>query len=223
MSGDYIDVMKVGTGEEVDLHDAGRGVAGGVATLDSNGKIPGTQIPITTLLDIFYPVGSYLETSDSSYNPNVSLGGSWIKETEGMVHVSGGTNYSVSKANNSLGAGAKDGGNKDAIIPYHRHSVAAFTNASNGSCSIGTSGGHQHLGYNTNTGGTYGEGWNPAQEYVGNRSANIVLNPTNGAHTHTVPNHTHTISAHNTNYEGVSVTNANMQPYINVYRWHRTA
>ena len=37
-------------------------------------------------------------------------GGTWIKETAGMVHVSGGTGYSVSKANNNSGAGEKDGG-----------------------------------------------------------------------------------------------------------------
>lgn len=28
-----------------------------------------------TLLDMFYPVGSYYETSDGSFNPNTSWGG----------------------------------------------------------------------------------------------------------------------------------------------------
>lgn len=38
-------------------------------------------------LDDFYPVGSYYETSDSNFNPNVSFGGSWTLMT-GRVTIS---------------------------------------------------------------------------------------------------------------------------------------
>ena len=30
------------------------------------------------ILDLFYPVGSYYETSDSTFDPNVTWGGTWV-------------------------------------------------------------------------------------------------------------------------------------------------
>lgn len=44
---------------------------------------------------IYYPVGSYYETSDTSFNPNTSWGGTWTLETEGLVHIGAGSTYSV--------------------------------------------------------------------------------------------------------------------------------
>lgn len=35
---------------------------------------------LTSIFDIFYPVGSYYDTSDSSFDPNTSLGGTWSSE-----------------------------------------------------------------------------------------------------------------------------------------------
>ena len=32
---------------------------------------------MTALLNLFYPVGSYYETSDAEFNPNTSWGGTW--------------------------------------------------------------------------------------------------------------------------------------------------
>lgn len=52
-----------------------------------------------TFLDIFYPVGSYYETSDTTFNPNTTWGGTWVLETEGQVHISAGTNYVINGAN----------------------------------------------------------------------------------------------------------------------------
>lgn len=39
------------------------------------------------MLDIFYPVGSYYETSDTSFNPNTAWGGTWVEDTSGRVLV----------------------------------------------------------------------------------------------------------------------------------------
>lgn len=221
---DYTDYIVIGSGERVDIHDSGRGEAGGVATLGENGQVPSSQLPISALLDIFYPIGSYLETSDGSYDPNASLGGSWIKETEGIVHVSGGINYPVSKADDASGAGVKDGGNKDAIIPYHRHYVQAF-NTGNSSPSTNSAGNHSHTTslWNLTTALNGAAGlYAPMVEGAGARS---YSSSTNGSHSHTVNSHSHSVGAHNTDYVGTSgnTTDANMQPYINVYRWHRVA
>ena len=48
-----------------------------------------------SLIDVFYPVGSYYETSDTVFDPNTSWGGTWVLETEGQVHVSAGSTYTA--------------------------------------------------------------------------------------------------------------------------------
>ena len=35
---------------------------------------------------IYYPVGSYYETSDTTFNPNTAWGGTWSLETDELVH-----------------------------------------------------------------------------------------------------------------------------------------
>lgn len=57
------------------------------------------------LIDIFYPVGSYYETSDTSFNPNTAWGGTWSLESEGQVHISAGSNYA---AGSSYGSNSKN-------------------------------------------------------------------------------------------------------------------
>ena len=38
-------------------------------------------------LDIFYPVGSYYETSDADFNPNTAWGGTWVEDSRGKFLV----------------------------------------------------------------------------------------------------------------------------------------
>ena len=40
------------------------------------------------LLDVMYPVGSYYETSNTSFNPNTAWGGTWVREDDGTALVS---------------------------------------------------------------------------------------------------------------------------------------
>ena len=37
------------------------------------------------LIDMFYPVGSYYETSDANFNPNTAWGGTWVKVAGGLI------------------------------------------------------------------------------------------------------------------------------------------
>ncbi len=46
-----------------------------------------TKRAISALVDLFYPVGSYYETSDTLFDPNVSWGGTWAEDTSGKVTV----------------------------------------------------------------------------------------------------------------------------------------
>ena len=41
----------------------------------------------SSLLDFFYPVGTYYETSDTTFNPNTAWGGTWVEDTTGRVTV----------------------------------------------------------------------------------------------------------------------------------------
>lgn len=58
---------------------------------------------VPKLLNIFYPIGSYYETSDTNFNPNISMGGTWELETDGTVLVSK-SNTTGSKFNASIGS-----------------------------------------------------------------------------------------------------------------------
>lgn len=42
---------------------------------------------IQKMLNVFYPVGSYYETSDTSFDPNIAWGGTWLEDSAGRVMV----------------------------------------------------------------------------------------------------------------------------------------
>ena len=162
------------------------------------------------ILDLFYPVGSYYETSDTSFDPNVAWGGTWIPETEGLVHIGAGLNYTAGDT----------GGSKDAIIPYHKHtqdghshgsaaSGFAFQLYKSGSASrrqVGSSG--TNRGYTFTTDSTSSPDAITGNGYTDTKTPTINYTGKNADGT--------TPTADNT-------ANANMQPYIVVNRWHRTA
>lgn len=92
----------------------------------------------------------------------------------------------------------KSGGRKDAIVPYHNHSVNAVSISSSGAHTN-----HTLKGYGA-TLGSGSTGWRFGSS--GSQTATGIIQ--GGAHTHSVP-------AHNTNYIGTDgqETNANLQPY----------
>ena len=42
---------------------------------------------VEKMLNLFYPVGSYYETSDTTFNPNTAWGGTWVEDTAGRMLV----------------------------------------------------------------------------------------------------------------------------------------
>ena len=171
-----------------------------------NVDAPSYSISGAALIDFFYPVGSYYETSDASFNPNNAWGGTWEEDTSGRMLVAAGTNAGVTYSTGSTG------GSKDMIVPYHNH---GFTNPT-----IASSGAHVHTLNQRNAGTT------------GTRATNNVTYGASG-HDYQTSNafvssgaHSHSYSANGSvGYAGTSgnATNANMPPYIVVKRWHRTA
>ena len=68
----------------------------------------------------YYPIGSYFWTSESSYDPNISMGGTWELMDEGITLVSAGETYTIQSGT------AKDGGEAKVTLttnqmPAHSH------------------------------------------------------------------------------------------------------
>lgn len=226
-------------------------------TIDEKGRVECGDYGgnLKSIFDIFYPVGSYYETSlpnaipsgestptdtdlanlgTTWFNPKYAWGGEWSLETAGLVHVSGATNhakYPVSStytdANN--GAGKKQDGDKDAIIPYHNHTATGGAVNEKDAITITSSGDHSHNGTRRPimTTKTSGSAAFVGSETTGSdtSSTRVTRSDSMGTHTHSVPKHTHGFTQPTISYAGDpdNTLDANMQPYINVYRWHRTA
>lgn len=130
---------------------------------------------VDAIWDMIYPVGSYYETSDTSFDPNTAWGGTWSLETEGLVHIGAGSNYTV-------GDTGGEETHKLTIdeIPSHDHTIHMWQN------------GVHHYVY-------------PASyQYQWYSSAYGTQDPA-------------------TSSTGGGQAHNNMQPYIVVNRWHRTA
>lgn len=157
------------------------------------------------LFDFMHPVGSYYETSDVDFDPNVTWGGTWVKDSAGRVTVAQDT---TDTAFDTIG---DTGGSKDAVLVSHTHSVTATQSG----VSI-TGGSHAHPVYyrNDNSVGGSADRLGVSSTHAGTR-ANAATATT---HSHTLPAHTHTL-----NTQGVAGTDQNLQPYIVVNRWHRVA
>ena len=132
----------------------------------------GSPLP-SSLVNMFYPIGSYYETSNSSFDPNVSWGGTWVLEAEGLVHIGSGENYTLG----DTGGEATHTLTTDEM-PSHSHTVSM-----------------KRTSVNNYTGGA---GWNPlgGSTYDGDFSTQAT---------------------------GGGLAHNNLQPYIVVNRWHRTA
>lgn len=149
------------------------------------------------ILDMFYPVGSYYETSDTSFNPNTAWGGTWELETAGQVHVSSGTGYTVSGATTNT----TDGGS-----PYIQEHTHAFTQPKIPN--------HHHSMGNIWSNGT---GSSQAYQYSNSRALMTRSTATDGGGGSCTGGAVGAVSGATTGNAG------NMPPYIVVNRWHRTA
>ena len=105
---------------------------GGAVTIDlgvtsvngMTGDVTITERSVKQLIDIIYPVGTYYETNDNNFNPNVAwTGTTWQKITDGRVLIAGGGDYSVGS-----NYGEKTHKITVAEMPAHNHSASAATN-----------------------------------------------------------------------------------------------
>lgn len=197
-----------------------------------------TTQKVSNLIDLFYPVGSYYDTSDTSFDPNVTWGGIWELETEGLVHVGAGANY---EAGSTGGETQHLLSSAESAMPSHIHALTNPTVVTGGSGTSGSGGSHYHspsgsCSYFVVTDATtiarrqIHDGSTDHELFTQNLYANAPLERvtvTNSVedHTHSIPSHTHTLSGGSiggTEVAWASEYHNNMQPYIAVNRWHRT-
>jgi hypothetical protein len=150
---------------------------------------------ITNARQNAYPVGSVYVNATNSTNPATLLGfGTWVSFGAGRVPVG----YDASNSN--FNAAEKTGGSADAIVVAHTHLATSTV----------TDPGHNHTYSNSN----FASGVTSGYAYSGNtyNSDNAVNSNVTGISVST------SIAS-----SGTSGTNANLQPYITVYMWKRTA
>jgi len=161
-------------------------------------------------LSAIYPVGS-IYTSTVSTIPSTLFGfGTWSAFGAGRVLIGNGGGFT---------AGAT-GGSADATLVAHNHTFSGTTSGQSATHNhvINISDpGHQHTVAGDFGGGGGGYNGDGDQELTGAAVTNISASSNNASN-----DHSHTYSG-TTSTPGSSATNANLQPYIVVYMWQRTA
>jgi len=184
-----------------------------------------TDAAIAAAKQALYPVGSIYINATNSTNPGTLLGfGTWSAFGAGRVPVG------FDAGDPLFDSAEETGGSKDAIVVSHTHTGTSGNQSADHthtfSATTSNAGSHTHTQTN-GTGGTSNTGTVGTRSNVGSFPDDQVTS-TAGAHDHTVSGTTSTVSAtHNhsftTDATGSSGTNANLQPYITVYIWKRTA
>ena len=172
------------------------------AALGTNTTQLATTAFVTAALQAVYPVGSIYINAGATTNPATLLGfGTWVAFGAGRVMVG------LNGSDPLFDALEETGGSKDAIVVSHSHTG-----------STASAGSHNHIGGTpTQSGQTiYGQSGASAVSRTGHASGEVGY----GMYTSTEGAHSHSVTVNST---GSSGTNANLQPYVTVAMWKRTA
>lgn len=165
------------------------------ATLGNNTTQLATTAFVQAALQTLYPVGSIYINSGVTTNPATLLGfGTWVAFGAGRVMVG------LNGSDTLFDTLEETGGSKDAAVVSHTHTATTDT-----------AGTHSH-NYNNST--------SALTPYAETGPAIAVWNGTTPTATTTAGAHSHSVTVNST---GSSGTNANIQPYITVAMWKRTA
>lgn len=170
---------------------------------------------VQTALRAIYPVGSVYINASSTTNPATLLGfGTWAEIGAGRVLVGQNTGDA------SFDVLGETGGSKDNTLVAHTHTFSANTgNQSNDHTHNVSDPGHSHSTGSSGASGTAGA--NLSSTAWGSPSSTGVSG-TGISLSGVTANHTHAVSG-TTDSTGSSGTNANLQPYVVVKMWQRTA
>ena len=198
-------------------------------TFGTNNTTLASTAFVQAALQALHPVGSIYMNATNANNPSTYLGfGTWAAFGAGRVPVG------FDAGNALFNTAEETGGSYDATLVSHAHTGTTGTESANHTHSFsGTTSGvgdHQHFpSVNGNTNG-YAFGGDTYNVTRGSQDGYYQNTPTTpaGAHSHTYSGNTGGISNNHqhdftTASSGSSATNANIQPYITVYMWKRTA
>lgn len=179
-----------------------------------------TKLDTSALASSLYPVGSiYINATDST-NPATLFGfGTWSAFGAGRVPVG------FDSGNAMFDTASETGGSYDAIVVSHTHTGTTGGQSANHSHSASTSisdPGHAHSldgGYIKNVGGSEGASGTARQTGSATNAATTGISASTSIGSQNA-DHNHSFT---TASSGASGTNANVQPYITVYMWRRTA
>lgn len=164
------------------------------------------QVTIGNIMKLIYPVGSIYTNASVSTNPGTLLGfGTWAAFGAGKVPVgidSSDTDFDTAEET----GGAKTVTLAEANLPSHNHG--------NGSLATASAGAHTHTITHSDSNGT-GDGDGTLGPSCCPNSNETSTTNSSGAHTHNITGSTASTG------DGTAV--ANVQPYIVVYMWKRTA
>lgn len=150
-----------------------------------------------------YPVGS-IYMSMSATNPSELFGGTWEQIAQGRCLIGAGTGTDSRSESKTFTAGATGGEYNHVLtvgeMPSHSHSASSSS-----------TGDHYHVWYS----GRYGSSENSTSADSAGIGANNTSHKTLSA-----GSHSHTITINNT---GSNTAHNNIQPYLAVYYWKRTA
>lgn len=164
--------------------------------------ITGLQATIpnmSSIVDLIYPVGSIYMSVNTTNPSTIFQGTTWEAVGQGRTLVGAGTGKDSANVSKTFSSGAS-GGWYNAVVVSHNHSA-----------STGSAGKHNH----TISPMTYRENY-----YSGGGKSNAWYAGSGTAHTNTTGAHTHGVTV---NYNGVSGVDRNIQPYLVVNMWKRTA
>lgn len=194
---------------------------------------------VKTIIDIVYPVGS-IYISYASTNPGTLWPGTtWAREAEGRCIIGVGTGYPTVGATGGSSTVTLDTTqipSHSHMGPSHSHSTPSHSHTWSGT--TGGGGAHQHsvTGYPAAGGTAYrltGDVSGASNGAWGTSQGNILLGLAEpiGDHTHYYSGTTSSNNGGNTGSAGTGNTGAtggngshtNMQPYVVMYIWRRTA
>jgi hypothetical protein len=168
-------------------------------TAGNNSTRLATTAFVAAAISAAYPVGSIYINAAVATNPATLLGfGTWSAFGAGRVMVG------LDAGNAAFDTAQETGGSADAIIPSHNHTATSTV----------TDPGHNH---NLTNGTNVLRSGAPRNKADGSSADLNVVTLSIDTNTTGITVGTTVATA------GVSVTNANLQPYIVVYMWRRTA
>lgn len=188
------------------------------ATYGTNTQQIATTAFVQQALQAMYPVGSIYINASSTTNPSSLLGfGTWVAFGEGKVLVGQNTSDTL------FDTLEETGGSKDSTVVSHTHGVSTISGTANSAGAHThtiTDPGHRH---SSSIGSISDSGNGDPQRLIYGGTTYTTTNTT-GISINSSGAHTHTVSlTGNTDSTGSSGTDANLQPYVVVKMWKRTA